>query len=93
MREIPRIKLENGKVVIDIFIPGNPNPIFHIKGSLKSNEVREQIAILKEKFGEALFSDLKDLLRIKERTLTKRIEEDIGSLEELKKEFEEIGHG
>lgn len=85
--------MEKGKVVIDIFTPDNPNPIFHIKGSLKNKEVRKQIAILKEKFGETLFSDLKDLLKIKERTITKRIEEDIGSFDELKKEFDEIGYG
>lgn len=90
MREIPRIKFENGKVVIDVFTAGNPTPIFHLKGSLKEKRVRDGIKLLKEKFGNAFFSDIIDFVNLSERSLKERMKEDFNNFEELKKQFEEI---
>jgi hypothetical protein len=78
--EIPRIKFEKGIITLDIFARGNPSPIVHIKGNMKDKNVKSQIARVKEKFGSTFFSDIMDFAEISR------------SMEELKKEMEEIAN-
>jgi hypothetical protein len=76
--ELPRIKFEKGIITLDVFERGNPHPVVHIKGPIKDKAIRNQIALVKQLYGSAFFSDIIDFIEIQK------------SMNELKKDLEEI---